>query len=72
MVSLPPCGIASRALTARFSTAFSSWFGSAKIRQMPPASTVSIATASPSVRRISSDMPPTSRLGSSATGSSGC
>ena len=52
--------------------AFSSWLGSTKIRQMPPASTVSMATVSPMVRRISSDMPPTSLFGSITTGAKGC
>ena len=57
MVSLPPSGIASRALTARFRIALSSWFGSACERHRPPASTVSTAISSPSVRRSRSDMP---------------
>ena len=35
MVSLPPSGMASRALSARLINAFSSWFGSALVRQRP-------------------------------------
>ena len=70
IVSLPPSGIASRAFTARLSSALSSWFGSVMVRHRPPASTVSIAIASPSVRRSSSDMPATSWLASTGRGSS--
>ncbi len=72
MVSRPPSGIASRALTARLRMAFSSWFGSIAAFHRPPASTVSMVTVSPSVRCSRSDMPCTSRLMSTDFTSSGC
>ena len=64
--------MASRALTARLMIAFSSWFGSTAIFHRPPASTVSMVTVSPMVRRSSSDMLCTSRLMSTALTSCGC
>ena len=72
IVSLPPSGIASRALTAKFSSAASTSFGSTSTRQSPAPSTVSIAIVSPSVRCMSSDAPWTSALTSIGFGSSGC
>src|SRR6202161_805656 len=54
MGSLPPPGIASRALTARLRIAFSSCAGSAFTCHRPAASTVSTLTCSPSVRSSSS------------------
>ena len=71
IVSLPPFGIASRALTARLIIALSSWLLSAETGQRPPASTVSILIVSSKVRRSSSDMPETRRLMSSACGDRG-
>ena len=47
IVSLPPSGIASRALMHRFSTAFSSWFGSTNVGHKPLAPTTSTSTAGP-------------------------
>ena len=72
MVSRPPSAIASRALTARLTMAFSSWFGSTAAFQRPPARTVSIVTVSPIERPSSSDMSCTSRLMSTDFTSSGC
>ena len=40
MVSLPPLGIASRALIARFKTANSSWLASARVHSSSPSKTV--------------------------------
>ena len=62
--------MASRALIDRFSTALSSWLGSQSVGHRSSASTVSSAIAGPTVRRISSSMPATSRLGSVGTGAS--
>ena len=45
MVSLPPSGMASRALMQRLSSAFSSWFGSTSVGQSPPAPTTSTVDA---------------------------
>ncbi len=53
MVSTPPPGMASRALTARLSRAFSSWAGSTWTHIGSPAASVSICTVSPTAWRIS-------------------
>src|SRR3569833_2301658 len=72
MVSRPPLGMASRALMARLSSAFSICDGSTKQFHNPPETTVSTSMVSPSVRRSISSMPETSRpifmvFGSSAS-----
>ena len=41
MVSLPPSGMASRALIARLRIALSSWLGSHRVSHSPPAVTIS-------------------------------
>ncbi len=64
--------MASRALSARLSRAFSSWLPSALSRQSAPASTVSNEIAPPSVRRRNSPKPATSLLASIGFGASGC
>jgi hypothetical protein len=64
--------MASRALTARLTSAFSNWLASANVRHSPPARTVSSDTASPSVRRSKSHTPETSLFASTPLGSSGC
>ena len=69
MVSLPPSGMASRALMHKFSSALSSCDGSTRTGHKPPAPTTSIATFGPMVRRSRSSMPPISLLASSARGS---
>ena len=51
IVSVPTPSIASRAFTARFSRALSSWLSSAETRHSPSASTVSTRMLSPRVRR---------------------
>ncbi len=61
-VSVPPSGIASRALITRFSNAFSSWFGS---QMMVHKSGVRIRLTSipgPTVPRINSAMPSSNAL----------
>ena len=63
--------MASRALMARSSRAFSSPSGSARTSQRPPPITSSSATASPKVRRSISSMPISKRAGSSGSGASG-
>ena len=72
MVSLPPFGMASRALTARLMMAISSWFASMLVCHRPADMTVSMEICSPMVRCNRSDMPPTRRLTSSGFGSRGC
>ena len=62
--------MASRALMARLSTAFSTSLGSARVGHSRGASSVPSAIVSPSVRRSSSAMPSTCSLRSSTTGSS--
>ena len=61
IVSLPFPSIASRALMARFRSAFSIWAGSMKVFQSPPAMMVSISTPSPIARRSISSTPDTKR-----------
>ena len=68
IVSTPRASIASRALTARFSTAFSSCTRSARTRQPLASSRVITVIASPSVRSSSSDMPVTSAAASIGSG----
>src|SRR3546814_3460054 len=57
IVSRPPRGIASRALTTRFRIALSSWVGSVHTGQASSATVISISICSPSVRDSISDMP---------------
>jgi len=61
IVSLPFPSMASRALMARFRSAFSIWAGSIKVFQSPPAMMVSISTPSPIARRSISSTPDTKR-----------
>ncbi len=62
MVSVPPSGIASRALMHKFRSAFSSWGGSTSVDHSPPVVTVSTVIAGPTVRRIKSSIPATRRF----------
>ncbi|GJE41574.1 hypothetical protein AEGHOMDF_0740 [Methylobacterium soli] len=62
IVRRPPSGMASRALMQRLRSAFSSWFGSARVLHRPLAVTTSRGIAGPTERRISSSMPVTSRF----------
>ena len=71
IVSMPPSGIASRALIARLSSALSSWCGSQKVPHSPPAATISSRIVSPMVRRSSSSIEATSWLTLTGFGSSG-
>ena len=70
IVSRPWPSIASRALIARFSSAFSIWPGSMKVFHSPPPKTVSISTPSPIARRRMSSIPWTKRVTLTTFGSS--
>ena len=72
MVSLPPSGMASRALIAMFRMALSSCCASALTVHKPPAVTVSIWMCSPKVEFSKSDMPEIILLASIGCGASGC
>ena len=62
MVSLPPRGMASRALTARFMMTCSIWPGSAFTRPSAESNTVESSTSSPIRRRNIFSMPRTTSL----------
>ena len=72
MMSLPPSGIASRALSARLRSAVASWLGSTIARQISSSNTDSISTCSPSVGRSSFAVSMISVLTSVSRGCSGC
>jgi len=72
MVSRPPSGIASRALTARLSSAVSSCCGSTVVGHSAPSMVTATLTASPSTRRSMSSMASSRTLASTASGVSRC
>ena len=59
-VRVPPSGMASRALIARLSSAFSSWLASHRTSHRPFDGSILILTRSPIERRMSSSMVPIS------------
>ena len=70
--SLPPLGMASRALIARLSTAVASWFGSASAVHASSARSGVISMCSPRVGCSSFAASSTSALTSTSSGCSGC
>ena len=72
MISLPPSGMASRALRARLRIAVASWLGSTIAGHASSSNTNSISTCSPSVRCSSFAVSMISVLTSVSFGSSGC
>ena len=71
-MSLPPSGMASRALSARLRIAVASWLGSTVARQVSSSNTDSISICSPSVGRSSFAVSMISVLTSVSCGCSGC
>ena len=71
ITSLPPSGIASRALIARLSSALSSWLGSHSVFHRSSAATMARSIVSPMVRRSRSSSDTTSWLASTLFGTSG-
>ncbi len=67
----PPSGMASRAFSARFSTALSTWAVSTRVFHSPGSARTSMAIASPTLRVSRSDMSPSCRPRLTTLGSSG-
>jgi len=70
-MSLPPCGIASRELSARLRIAVARWLGSTVAKQVSSLNTDSISMCSPSVGRSSLAVSMISVLISTSLGCSG-
>ena len=71
-VTLPPRGLASRALTSRLTMICSTWEGSMRAGQRLPARKVSSWRSSPISRRIIPRSPSTTSFRSITRGSTGC